>query len=75
MNQLMVVPIINTLQQIVGAVATAITTSFLNLGINNYHGHNQAIEFTNGTHFGMFFAIALTIIGLIISLTIPKFKK
>lgn len=67
--------IINTLQQIIGAVATAITTSFLNLGINNYHGNNSSAAFTNGTHFGMLFTIILTIIGLIISLTIPKFKN
>ena len=61
--------ILNTMQQIVGALATALATSFLTIGKNAATG-SAAFRFTNGVHYGMYFTIALTIIGFIIALFI-----
>lgn len=61
--------ILNTLQQIIGALATALATSFLTLGQNAGVG-SAAEKFTNGVHYGMYFTIALIVIGLIVSLFI-----
>lgn len=59
--------IINTLQQIVGAIATALATSLLQLGS---HGANSPVAFTNGVHYGIIFTIILAIIGLAIAISI-----
>lgn len=59
--------ILNTLQQIVGALATALATSFLTFGRNSVTG-SAAFRFTNGFHAGLYFTIALTIVGLIVAL-------
>jgi len=59
--------ILNTMQQIVGALATALATSFLTLGRNSVSG-SEAFRFTNGVHYGMYFTIALTVVGFIIAL-------
>ena len=64
--------IINTLQQIVGAIATALATSFLGLGTAAYHGANHAAAFTNGVHFGMAFTVVLTVVGVLIALSLKK---
>ena len=61
--------ILNTMQQIVGALATALATSFLTIGKDAATG-SAAFRFTNGVHYGMYFTIALTIIGFIIALFI-----
>lgn len=62
--------IMNTLQQIVGALATALTTSFLALGQKAYSGSDQAMAFTQGMHYGIYFTIVLVIVALLISLTV-----
>lgn len=59
--------ILNTMQQIVGALATALATSFLTMGRNAATG-SAAFKFTNGVHYGMYFTICLTIIGFIVAL-------
>ena len=59
--------ILNTMQQIVGALATALATSFLTLGRNSV-SESEAFRFTNGVHYGMYFTIALTVVGFIIAL-------
>lgn len=59
--------ILNTMEQIVGALATALATSFLTLGRNSVGG-SEAFRFTNGVHYGMYFTIALTVVGFIIAL-------
>lgn len=59
--------ILNTMQQIVGALATALATSFLTIGRNAVSG-SEAFKFTNGVHYGMYFTIALTIVGFIVAL-------
>ena len=64
--------IINTLQQIVSAIATALATSFLGLGTAAYHGANHAAAFTNGVHFGMAFTVVLTVVGVLIALSLKK---
>lgn len=59
--------IINTLQQIVGAIATALSTSLLQLGS---HGATTPVAFTNGVHYGIIFTIILAVIGLLIAISI-----
>ena len=62
--------IINTLQQIVGAIATAMATSLLQMGITASHGASSAMAFTHGVHNGIIFTIVLAVIGLLIALSI-----
>ncbi|WP_431463044.1 DHA2 family efflux MFS transporter permease subunit [Lactobacillus crispatus] len=66
--------ILNTMQQIVGALATALATSFLTVGRNAVTG-SAAFKFTNGVHYGMYFTIALTVIGFIIALFVKDDGK
>lgn len=63
--------ILNTMQQIVGALATALATSFLELGRHAAAG-SQAVRFTSGVHTGLYFTLALAIIALIVSFSLPK---
>lgn len=63
--------ILNTMQQIVGALATALATSFLELGRHAAAG-SQAMRFTSGVHTGLYFTLALAIIALIVSFALPK---
>lgn len=62
--------ILNTMQQIVGALAT----SFLTVGRNAVTG-SAAFKFTNGVHYGMYFTIALTVIGFIVALFVKDNGK
>lgn len=66
--------IMNTLQQIVGAVATALVTLLLTFGESIDPGAKAATAFTTGVHYGIYFTIALIILGLIISLGLRKKK-
>ncbi|MGN1271688.1 MAG: DHA2 family efflux MFS transporter permease subunit [Lactobacillus sp.] len=66
--------ILNTMQQIVGALATALATSFLTMGRNAVNG-SAAFKFTNGVHYGMYFTCVLAIIGIIISLFVTDDGK
>lgn len=65
--------ILNTMQQIVGALATALATSFLELG-SRVATDSQAVRFTNGVHFGVYFTIVLIVIGILLSLKITDNK-
>lgn len=58
--------ILNTMQQIVGALATALATSFLELGRNAATG-SLAVRFTNGVHWGIYFTLVLIIIGIVLT--------
>lgn len=60
--------IINTLQQVVGAIATA--TSLLQIGISASHGASSAVAFTHGVHNRIIFTVVLAVIGLLIALSI-----
>ncbi|BDR59990.1 DHA2 family efflux MFS transporter permease subunit [Lactobacillus xylocopicola] len=64
--------ILNTMEQIIGAVATALATSFLSLGQGAYQGLNKAAQFTNGVHYGLYFTLALAVVGLIIAFTLKS---
>lgn len=66
--------IMNTLQQIVGAVATALATLLLTFGESIDPSAKAATAFTTGVHYGIYFTIALIILGLIISLGLRKKK-
>ena len=71
--------IMNTMQQIVGAIATALATSLLGIGQVAYQNHfgkgHLNAAFTNGTHYGFYFTIALIIVGLILSFSVKSNKK
>lgn len=67
--------ILNTLQQVVGAIATALATSFLALGQSAYTGNNAAASFTNGSHYGFVFTLVLTILGTIVALNFKSQKS
>lgn len=56
--------IMNTLQQIVGAVATALATLLLTFGESIDPSAKAATAFTTGVHYGIYFTIALIILGL-----------
>lgn len=50
--------IMNTLQQVVGAISTALATSLLGIGQAAYYsngGHQAAGAFVNGAHYGFYF--------------------
>ncbi|BAH07588.1 DHA2 family efflux MFS transporter permease subunit [Clostridium kluyveri] len=69
--------IINTMQQIVGAISTAIATCLLGMGQTSYFsngGKNESEAFINGSHYGFYFALVLSIIGFIISFRIKDTK-
>ncbi|WP_251546549.1 DHA2 family efflux MFS transporter permease subunit [Limosilactobacillus caecicola] len=61
--------ILNTMQQIVGALATALATSFLEVGRHAVSG-SAAYTFTHGVHYGFYFTIVLVILGFLFSLRI-----
>lgn len=65
--------IMNTMQQVAGAISTAIATCLLGIG-QEAGGADKAEAFVNGTHYGFYFSLALAIIGFIISFRIkgPK---
>lgn len=69
--------ILNTMQQVWGAVCTAVATSLLGIGKNSFVGEDPtgAFAFTNGFHYGLYFTLALAIVGFLVSLTLPKNNK
>lgn len=60
--------IMNTLQQIVGAIATALATSFLAMGQAAFPASSEAFRFEHGVRYGFCFTLALALIGFIVSL-------
>lgn len=64
--------VMNTLEQIVGAIATAVATALLTLGESRATGSSKAFAFTNGSHYGLYFTTTLVILGLILSFFIKK---
>ncbi|AVK63941.1 EmrB/QacA family drug resistance transporter [Lactobacillus sp. CBA3606] len=63
--------ILNTLQQILGALATAIATSLLGIGQSASHA-TGATAFVHGVHYGFWFTLALSVLGFIISLMVSN---
>lgn len=67
--------ILNTMQQVWGAVCTAVATSLLGIGQNAYNGTDKAAAFTNGIHYGLCFTLALAVIGFAVSLLLKSKRK
>lgn len=69
--------ILNTMQQVWGAVSTAIATSLLGIGRASFIGEDPAgmLSFTNGFHYGLYFPLALAVIAFVIAFTLPKKKQ
>lgn len=68
---------LNTMQQVLGAVCTAVATSLLTAGQASYvaaGGSDATLAFTQGSHWGFAFALALAVIGFACALRI-KVKK
>ncbi|MQS89883.1 DHA2 family efflux MFS transporter permease subunit [Companilactobacillus mishanensis] len=69
--------IINTFQQVIGAVATGIATLLLSTGQSNYFadgGHSAAQAFTQGAHYGFIFTFVLAILGFILAFRVKDVK-
>lgn len=64
--------IMNTLQQIVGAISTAIATSLLGIGQVAYGTGSRAAAFVNGAHYGFYFTFVLAFVGFLLALRLPK---
>lgn len=66
--------IMNTLQQIIGAISTALATSLLGIGEAASHANEQG-AFTAGVHMAVYLPVVLSVIALIIAFTTRSFKK
>ncbi|WP_412990167.1 DHA2 family efflux MFS transporter permease subunit [Pediococcus siamensis] len=63
--------IMNTFQQIIGAISTAVATSLLGVGQRASSSPlTSQNAFTNGVHFGLFFPLVLAIIAFLLSFRI-----
>ena len=58
--------IMNTMQQVWGAVSTAVATSFLGIGRAAFHGGSSSGAYANGFRFGLFYTLALAVIGAVV---------
>lgn len=67
--------ILNTMQQVWGAICTAVATSLLGIGQSFYNGSDNAVSFLYGSRFGFGFALCLAVFGFIISLFLKNTKK
>ncbi|MCH5462903.1 multidrug efflux MFS transporter [Lactobacillus sp. LC28-10] len=65
--------IMNTMQQIVGAISTALATSLLGIGQAASHLNAQG-AFTAGVHVAIYLPLVLAVVALIIALTTRSFK-
>lgn len=77
--------IVNTMQQVLGAIITAVTTVLLGAGQSSYMAANgsgaakaskavEQLSYVNGSRWGFGFALALAIIGFIVSFGIKEKK-
>lgn len=66
--------IMNTLQQIIGAISTALATSLLGIGEAASHG-TAPQAFTAGVHVAVYLPVVLAVVALIIALTTRSFKQ
>lgn len=70
--------ILNTMQQVLGAVCTAIATNLLTAGQQSYlatGGTDSALAFTQGAHYGFAFTLVLAVIGFAFALRIKARKS
>ncbi|WP_125982729.1 DHA2 family efflux MFS transporter permease subunit [Loigolactobacillus iwatensis] len=63
--------IMNTLQQIFGAIATALATSLLGLGEAKSAVHGS-INVTNGTHYSFALTVGLAVLGFMLTFVLPR---
>ena len=63
--------IMNTFQQIVGAIATAIATALLGVGQQASSASHQ-VAFTSGVHLGLVFTLILAIAALCLAFTVKE---
>ena len=61
----------NTLQQVLGAIATAVATSLLGMG-QAASTEGGAVAFTNGVHWGFAFTLVLAVLALAVSMLLKK---
>lgn len=70
--------ILNTLQQVLGAVCTAVATSLLAAGQHAYYaggGADGALAFAQGSHYGFAFTLILAVLGFLFALRLTKAKQ
>ncbi|PLS24580.1 drug resistance MFS transporter, drug:H antiporter-2 family [Bifidobacterium imperatoris] len=70
--------IMNTMQQVCGAIATAVATCLLGLGQTNYAavgGTNPAQGFVDGSRYGYLFGMALVVVVLAFSFLLKENKE
>ncbi len=65
----------NTFQQIIGAMATAIATSLLAFGNNAAGNVSHQVAFTNGVHVGLWFALIVAAVAFLLSFTVKDQKR
>ncbi len=65
----------NMMQQVFGAISTAVSTSLLGIGKAAYVGSNTQDAFVNGVHYAFIFTLVLALIGFILSFQIKEDKK
>ena len=61
----------NTLQQVLGAIATAVATSLLGMG-QEASAESGAVAFTNGVHWGFAFVLIMAVCALALSMLLKK---
>ena len=61
----------NTLQQVLGAIATTVATSLLGMG-QAASAEGGTVAFTNGVHWGFAFTLVLAVAALAVSMLLKK---
>lgn len=70
--------LMNTLQQVLGAICTAVATCLLAAGQNTYFaagGTDSALAFTSGSHLSFVFTLVMAVLGFILAFRIRKQKE
>ncbi len=70
--------LMNTLQQVLGAICTAVATCLLAAGQNTYFaagGTDSALAFTSGSHLGLTFTLVMAVLGFILAFRLRKQKE
>lgn len=70
--------LMNTLQQVLGAICTAVATCLLAAGQNTYFaagGTDSALAFTSGSHLGFTFTLVMAVLGFILAFRLRKQKE
>ena len=65
----------NMMQQVFGAISTAVSTSLLGIGKAAYIGNNTQDAFVNGVHYAFVFTLILAFIGFVLSFKIKENKQ